>query len=302
MTIDEIELLRTFRSDVPEPTSATAARVYALVTAHSNRSRRRPSRFVVVIAIAIAAVTVATLGLTAPWHGGPNVLEKAAAALATPTPGTIVSEDVIVHAQPTKGGPGFTVRMQIWLAGTPSHRFRVRLVGPSRPGGQTAATEIGGTLGRPAGLTYDPTNDVFVPATIGFPINATDLEPSAFIRAALGSGRAQLEGTTTISGRKVIRIRLETPINGHPAASTTYEVDANIYRPVRVETHAIRPNAAPLGFPMAAILELPFGDMPGTNTAYDYTYSFDQYRYLDPSHANLALTDIRAQHPRATVA
>jgi hypothetical protein len=103
MSEEELQLLRDFRSDTPEPDDETTRRIYALATATRARERgRRRSvgrsrrqhtvvfRAALVGAAAVAVAVVVTLG---PPGGGPAV-ENAAAAVKRAATVTAASADV----------------------------------------------------------------------------------------------------------------------------------------------------------------------------------------------------------------
>jgi hypothetical protein len=187
------------------------------------------------------------------------------------------------------------MKLQLWLG---SRRFRVR----KEHDGQT--TDVGGTIGKTAGLSYNRPYDVFDPVSFPFTIARTSLDPASFVRSALASGRARNAGKTSIAGRQVIRIVLDA--HGlSPAAD--YFVDAQTYEPVRISVRAVAPNASPLSVPLADAIELPYGYFPRMakpelHFLYLFVYDFKSYTYLPSTAANLKLTDIRAAHPGAKIA
>jgi hypothetical protein len=182
--------------------------------------------------------------------------------------------------------------------GGPPHRFRVTV--HSLPNSRTPAktVEVGGALGKASGLSYLAASNALLPDTIGFPIQNPDINPASFIQTALKSGEARDEGTTTIQGHPARRIALNAA--RRPIATATYYVDAHTYEPLRITNHVAQPNGSRLAVPLASILQLPyFGNMPGTNAPYIYTYDFTTFQYLPPTQKNLALTDIKTQYPAA---
>src|SRR4051812_32821723 len=100
MTVDELHLLRELRSEVPEPDAETSARVYREIVERAEGLHTRHARSPVALAVAVVAVTAVVLAVTAPWRGGPTVLQRAAAALESPTRSSVLAESFIVRARP----------------------------------------------------------------------------------------------------------------------------------------------------------------------------------------------------------
>jgi len=241
----------------------------------------------------LGAVAVATallvLGVTAPWRGGPTILDRAAAAILVPTPGQILSEHIVFRARVWHPYPQRS-DAHIWIAGAPTHRFRVTLSGPLR-------AEIGGVVGGNSGLAYSFTSDVLDPVGFQYTITREVLDPTALIKQALTSGHAHVQGQTTIHGRKVIQIRLSWNAFGRLIPVADYFVDARTYRPFRIAIIPSSPESYRFGFPLSAAYSfLPSGlRWPGS------VYDFVEYRTIAPTAANQRLTDIRAQHPNTPV-
>ena len=103
---------------------------------------------------------------------------------------------------------------------------------------------------------------------------------------AISEGRAHREGRTEVDGRTVERIRLdpmpECRLPGCDSPTYLY-VDPEAFEPVRLETPA-----GYINYPGQSPVRL------------DVVVRYQTYEYLPPTPANLALTDIRAQHPNAT--
>jgi len=107
-------------------------------------------------------------------------------------------------------------------------------------------------------------------------------DPVAALRQAIDEHRAHAAGTTTLDGRKVLRIVLVLP-DGPPAGAP----------PI------------PHGAPVVRVAAFAFVE-PGSLHPVEIDYGgaverFLAYEYLPASAANLALADIRARHPRAQV-
>jgi hypothetical protein len=261
--------------------------------AHSKRR-------LVLLAAALGAALLVAVTIASPWRGGPTILERAAAAMTGPGSNQVLYESVTVHARASSGTRAVT-HLQLWLTGTRLRRFRVLIHGtPS-----TSPIDVGGTLGNTSGLSYSAAQNVIDPVTFPSPLTQADLDPAGFIRAAIASGHARVDGTTTIAGRKVIRILVTSRLFGRVVATTFYFVDAHTYQPVRVTVSAAVPNASPPGFPLASITALPYGRFSGLgpprSAHYTYVYDFAEFRYLASTPGNLKLGNVQAQHPNAKV-
>src|SRR5688500_15190658 len=228
----------------------------------------RPRLLVTSAALAIAAGVA--LFVTAPWGGSPDFLAKAQAALTPPT-GTVL------HAKWRFGRPRGTRRDQcaigseVWIDQKPPYRYRVLrpFPGPafcstSRP----TTAEIGGTLRSRRALKFVPPNTLRAHARA---ISIRD--PLQRLRDALRAGTAVDDGQTQLDGRTVQRIR---------DGDESWYVDPQTFHPI--EVHQIR--VCP-------------GDLPPDHCR--SVVSILAYEYLPPTTANLALTNIRAQHPNATI-
>ena len=251
-----------------------------------RRSLRPGAAALTIVAVGAA---VAVLAVTTPWRGGPTILDRAAGAILLPSSGQIVSEHIVFrgrfwhpYAQ--------TSNAHIWIGGAPTHRFRVTISGGLR-------ADIGGIVGSDSGLAYSFTSHVLDPVGFQYTISRNVLDPTALIKEALTTGRARVEGRTTIRGRDVIRIRLMWNAFGRKIPVALYYVDAHTYRPVRIAIMPGRPEAYRFGFPLSAAYPfLPSGlRWPGS------VYDFVEYRMIPSTAANQRLTDIRAQHPRAPI-
>jgi hypothetical protein len=247
-------------------------------------------------------LTAATLGIaaavtllfTAPWSNSPSFLARAEAAL-TPDAGTILHEKWEVTS--TSTDPACTVTRgpnEIWIDQTPPHRYRVLLRNdlPAEPGVADprglacvtgTASELGGTLNGPWPLRFVPPNTLSAsPVRLVFP-----LDPVANLREAISAGRAHDEGKTQLGGRAVERIRIDPPsdcpLPSCPREPTYAYVDPETFYPVETHGPAF---IALVGGPVVARLHLVVRHLT--------------FEYLPRTAANLALTDIRAQHPNAT--
>jgi DNA-directed RNA polymerase specialized sigma24 family protein len=128
-------------------------------------------------------------------------------------------------------------------------------------------------------------------AIIGDPDLAHDAVQEAFARAL--DNQRDFRADVSLEGW-VWRIVVNTARNARRSA-----------RPAPLEPGDIgasRPNASPLVFPLATVLQLPYGDLIGSDQHTSYTYDFAPIRYLPPTPANLKLTNIQADHPTAKTA
>ncbi len=153
--------------------------------------------------------------------------------------------------------------------------------------------ELGGTVdGRRPTLTFLPSNKLLrarLQVTLGpsLPgphdqIIENGADPVSALRTAIAEGRARVAGTARLDGRTVRRIDIslpqQPPADAPPLPAGHPVIHAEAYAYVEPETfHPV---------------EIVFGGQ---------TYRFLAYRYLPATGANLALTDIHAQHPRASI-
>jgi hypothetical protein len=260
--------------------------------------RRRPRRTAIVLLAAGIVAAVLALTVASPWRGGPTILSRAAAAIPAPTSSQILYENIVIHTSAISRRGASAIHMQVWLTGTTPHRFRVLLDGHAQPG----RVDVGSTIGSTVGLSYDDVYRVLDPVPFRLPIAEASLNPAAFIRAAINSGRARPDGTSTLAGRKVIRIVVTSRLSGRAVGSTLYFVDAHTYEPVRVIVSAAVPNGSPIGFPMASLVALPYGQFPEPKRPYVLVFDFAQFHYLAPTAKNRGLANIRTQHPGVKIA
>jgi hypothetical protein len=254
---------------------------------HLGRNR------LVLTAATLAIAAAAALLVTAPWNSSPGFLARAQAALA-PQAGRILHEKWEVTS--TSTDPACTVKRgpdEIWIDQTPPYRYRI-LIGNDLPVDGVAAprglacpsetaSEFGGMLNRPWPLEFVPPNSLTTGRMRSFRF---PLDPVTDLREAISAGRAHDEGKTQLDGRTVERIRIDPPsacpFPGCPREPSYAYVDPETFYPV--ETHG--PEIAGVGSRVFARLQI----VTRTLT----------YEYLPRTAANLALTDIRAQHPQAT--
>jgi hypothetical protein len=221
----------------------------------------------------VAGAAVATLFVSTPWTRSPGLLERAQAALTPPA-------ESILHYRwetemPAESGctPG---SHEIWVDQTPPYAYRLlttNCVG--------RRLEIGGALDDPEILMFVLPNTLAVPDLIF----DRPPDPAAALRAAIREDRAYDEGPTELDGRTVERIRFEPACPVSPCAGTGYAyVDPETFFPIREEW--------PTGYAVIA--------PDGRIHRFDVVVRYLTYDYLPRTAANLALTNIRAQHPDAT--
>jgi len=250
---------------------------------------QRPGRIALAIAV-LTGVAVAALFVSSPWKTAPGFLEQVQAAL-TPPPGRILH--VKWDATFTSEDPACTstLKHEFWIDATPPHRYRAIVPLPlgsasADPRGFPCVSsgrpaEVGGDLGKP-NLRFVPPNRLVRDRALYF--SSVNEDPWAFARKLIREGRAHREGTTQLDGRTVERVRFDPDppsscqVPGHcPTEPSFGYFDPETLAPVAWD------------FP-------PDPMVPGTRSRDRYL----AYEYLPRTVDNLALTDIRAQHPDAT--
>jgi hypothetical protein len=249
--------------------------------------RRARIRFRLLLAAAtLAIVAAAALFVTAPWSNSPSFLARAEAAL-TPPAGTVLHMKWELTS--TSTDPACTVTRgpsEIWIDETPPHRYRVLLNDlPPEPGNADprvlacasgTPAELGGAFDTGETLRFMPPNTLR-PNPLRFEL---PVDPVTWLREAISAGQAHDEGKTQLDGRTVERIRIDA---GSAAGEPGYAyVDPKTFQPVETDG----PGA--IVFPGRPIVRLRIVER------------FSIFEYLPGTDANLALTDIRRQHPNAT--
>ena len=274
--------------DLKHELLAAAERQHGLAAARAGH-RGRIRLLLASAAVSIAAA--AALSITAPWSNSPGFLARAEAAL-TPPAGTVLHMKWEVTS--TSTDPVCTVARgpsEIWIDQTTPHSYRAVL--NDFPSDQAnadprmlvcssgAASELGGAFGTGQTLRFVPPNTLSVnPLLYLF-----SLDPVTDLLEAISAGRAEDEGKSQLDGRTVERIRVDPPSGctnpGCPLEPLYWYVDPETYYPV--ETHG--PGViAPPGRPFVR---------------FRFVMRYLTFEYLPRTAANLALTDIRAQHPDA---
>lgn len=232
----------------------------------------RPRLLVTSAALAIAAGVA--LFVTAPWGGSPDFLAKAQAALTPPT-GTVLHEKWQMIVTSTDPACTATRVHETWVEETPPYRYRALVELPALPGDSSfcpsgTTVEIGGALDSRQTLRFVPPNTLSATGpTLQFPS-----DPVQMLRDALSAGKAVDEGQTQLDGRTVERIRI---------GDRRVYVDPQTFYPIETDGPVVfnapdRP---------AVVLQ-----------SVSHVLAYD---YLPATTANLALTNIHAQHPNATL-
>jgi hypothetical protein len=264
----------------------------------------------------VALATAVALFLTTPWTSSPGFLERAEAALTPP-------QDMILHAKLAETDCSGRWTAQIWVD-EHTHRYRGLFHDPFLPypfryftleeiraglcNVRASTYEAGVVLG-PRNVCCGRHNTLlhsfvplrFVPPNklIRFPgpgfarasANPTifgtvpALDPVAELRRAIRSGLAHDQGRTTLNGRTVERIRIDPcpPKSAFTDPSPCTDLvwsSGGGYAYVDPETY----------YPVEIRLSVGGGAD---------VIRFATYEYLPRTAANLALTNIRAQHPHA---
>jgi hypothetical protein len=282
-------------SDLKQELLAAAERQQAHAAVHGGRGRLwgqfAGKRLLLATATLAAAAAVALL-FTAPWTSSRGFLERAQAAL-TPPAGTVLHYKWV--ATLTSTDPACTTTRgpdEFWIDQTPPHRFRSLVNDFPDPGVDPRAlvcsdgipAEVGGTLDRPEQtLIFEPPNTLR-DSLVTFVMPQPD--PLTQLRQAISDGSAHDEGKAQLDGRTVERIRIDppsaSPFPNCPPDPTYAYVDPDTFYPVEVQTR---------GF---------LTPVDGPVTCHDVVVRYLTFEYLPRTAANLALTDIRAQHPNAT--
>jgi hypothetical protein len=280
--MDELDLFRDFRPGVAAPSDDAQRRASARLARAVGREqtpRIRAPRLIgklrgyrVLALAALAGAAATALFVSAPWKTSPGFLERARAAL-TPPPGTILHRkwEATVRSDPACIGRG-----EMWIEQTPPYRYRLLEIWapPCAVAPSATAVEYGGTLDQESALRFVPPNTLVPFRLPGRWPSLFVREPETRLREAISAGTAHDEGETQLDGRTVERIRIDPPSDCPSDLPCRREpfyvyVDRETFYPVLT-------------------------DSPGG------VERILTYEYLPRTAANLALTDIRAQHPNAT--
>jgi hypothetical protein len=289
-SFEEEDLVSDPVDDLKRELLAAAARRQGQAPVGRRRVRSHAARHHLLLAA--AALTIAAvpgLLLTSPWGGSPGFLERAHAALAPPA-GTVLhmkwEEGVNAIDRTcvfTRFGRGMVSRgpHEAWVDQEPPHNWRLVMAWTDGSGecGPDAVKrdEWGGDLDSGAEFLFVPPNQLAV-----WPLGEGNRPPDPVteLRDAISAGRAHLEGKTQLDGRTVERIRIE-PVR---RCATCPLTSGHVY--VDPET-----------FHLVGTDSLPETDEAGRTGKRVRRYL--TYEYLPRTPSNVALADIRAQHPDA---
>jgi hypothetical protein len=319
--MDELDLFRRFRSGVAAPSEDARRQAFerlaqamgdeARPTATANdektrlagvlrliRTRPRSSALALATLVAVAA---AALFISAPWSNSPGFLERAEAAL-TPPAGTVLHEEIDLTSTWTRPNCRVTgTQAEVWIDTTPPHSYRVVLndlppdAAKADPRARACSSgrtsELGGTYSSSLTLRFVPPNRL---TPYYLPIRF-DLDPAARLRHAISAGMAHDEGKTQFDGRTVERIRLDPcpPIRIRIPTCLPERVIAY------VDPETFYPVATDATMSMVEVAGGPGGSSYRHVRVRDFS-RFQTFEYVPRTDANLALSDIRAQHPNAT--
>ncbi len=257
--------------------------------------RRRPRRSALAFATLVAAAAAA-LFVSPPAKNSRGFLARAEAALSHVW---ILHMKMQTTSTWTRAGCTVTYsQAEVWVDETPPNTYRVLLndlppetvkADPrTRACFSGRASEIGGSYDSPLTLRFVSPNRLSPYAIqFRFPLN-----PVADLREAIRAGRAHDEGKTELDGRTVERIRIDPFC---PSRFTSCPRD--LYAYVDPETF----------YPVQFVVTTSLVEIVGGPTGSSYAHvgvrdvtRFPTFEYLPGTAANLALTDIRTQHPNAT--
>ena len=328
---DELDLFREFRSGVAAPNEAAEQRARSRLTrelrAHPPRGTAT-RRLLALGAAALAGATVTALWISTPWQSSPGFLERAEAAL-TPPADTILHMKWEVASSATN--PDCSIMRgpnELWIDQEAPHRFRAILDDPPAAGASAhtlacmpgARRELGGTVDpacspaeQPTCTTQD-TREFEAPnrlsvSTLQFVLPP---DPVVMLREAIRAGKAHHEGRTQLRGRTVERIRLDPVSLGElddvmasacvfpSCAFGIVYVDPETFHPVEVhEPRIVAMEPPDESGDLVPPDEFPFR-VAAVDSQIDVVDRYLVFEYLPRTDENLALTDIRAQHPDAT--
>ncbi len=137
--------------------------------------------------------------------------------------------------------------------------------------------EFAGNLNGSTVSSYDAaTNSIYT--GIEHPPSHTPVDQPATLRSLIASGQAQVTGSTVVDGVPADVLSLTNQPAGGGLENGTFDVAKSDYRPLLVQT----------------TVACAQGQCPET-------MRYETYEYLPATPANLALLDLRAQHPQAKV-
>ena len=312
--MDELDLFRDLGGRPVAPSDDVRRRAAARLVAAIDRERipsagSTPrfarSRYGVLAFAAALVVAGATAFFLAHWASSPGFLERAQAAL-TPSAGTILH----YKWQETRTWTQFSCTVterpsEIWIDQTYPRKYRalfghepassdeqlVVLVGYGPARSKDPRKQIC-SRGRPAeiggDLTERPTLMFFPPDWLSYAPGQyrASYDPVGELREAISAGRAHHDGQTTLAGRTVERIRIDRP-SRCPFPSCREPS----YAYVDPESYDLVQTESPYG--------VYFRGARQPIWQFKIVARYLTFEYLPRTAANLALTDIVAQHPNA---
>jgi hypothetical protein len=264
--MNDLELIRRFRShvDPPDPERVAAAR--ATLMTHCDdpgrRPRRRaPGRPALAAALAAAAVVAAGIVLIAGSFGGGDTPTAAAAIIRHTDAALSPPAHEILHTK--VAGDGFVAEW--WQLTSPPYSF----VGDKGPVGSALPEQAGDAT---TNSYYDTaTNTIHL--LPGGPAPEFN-DPLAGVRRALDEGRARFLGSAQVDGIATYKIQFADK-HGFTSQSLIAYVDQRTYRPVLLSD----PQRG------GGVVQL----------------RVETLEYLPPTAANLASLSLTARHPNARV-
>jgi hypothetical protein len=301
--MDELDHFREFRSGVATPSADAERRASARLgraieggdgrwsgVLRQVKKRRGPTAlaFTALVGVAFAALLVGV-----PWRSSPGFLDRAQAGLAPPAGSILHVRWNETHVSRDLGCRVELPTQELWIDQTPPHRYRVLAwnlpdVPQGAGAGARACRHEGEIVELGRALDTGETTLMFVPPNTLAAASGVFLtyapDPVTTLRDAITSGSAHHEGKAEIDGRTVERIRIECPERPCWGPRDYAYVDPETFSLVREEWSS--------GFT--------FTPGPGPETfRFDVALDYLTFEYLPRTAANVALTDIRAQHPDA---
>jgi hypothetical protein len=335
--MDELERFRDFRKGVAAPSEDARRRALTRLGGAVSGRRRPQPRIVVrrgyrwLALAAVVGAAVMTLFVSSPWTSSPGFLERAQAALTPPA-------DSIVHFKwevtSSFSSPACSVTRgpnEMWIDQSPPHTYRAILDDPPPAGADPRSLACASGTRREVGGTVDPacspaeqancttmdTLEFEAPNTLRVsPLQfVLPPDPVAMLRAAIAAENAHHQGRTQLHGRTVERIRIDpVPLGGFDevmASACAFPscafgdvyVDPETFYPVEMHEPplvVVPPPEDGVGIGAGQIIGSAIR-FDAFRAQVDVVDRYLVFEYLPRSEANLALTDIQAQHPDATV-
>jgi hypothetical protein len=223
--MNDLELIRHFRSDVPSPDAERAATARGTLEAEfSAPAMRRPRRRIrrpALLATSLAAPVVAAgavllvagvFSANGPSAADAAIIRHADEALSAPP-------NRILHTKEV--GDGFMAEW--WQLTSPPYTF-VLTKGPAG----TASPEEAGDATHSS--YYDPAANTIHEESGGGTTSVGD--PIAQVHQMLDEGRARVLGTATVDGVETYKIQFAEKDDGFTSQSLIAYVDQSTYRPV----------------------------------------------------------------------